>query len=451
MSERYSRVFSLPCGVYAKDAPVAILAGAMLRDNENGYLLAQLKLQSVTDKTVKMVKVAVTCLDAVNRPVGEPIVHEYLDLNIFRGNDFGSKSPIAIRQTNTRSFTARVTEVGFSDNSVWSYNNEKELEISQQAKIASLFTDSDIVRGYKSRFGNSAEYQLTELSDIWRCTCGAINRSGEEVCFSCNAALEKLKAVDMQELKNDGIYENAVELSLSQKVEDITQAITLLESLGDYRDAVNRAEQCRERLSELNQKAKKKKKKIGKISAIAATVVVVLWLIGYFVAYPMISVAMGNYSVYINMYNVKEYAVKDGVTSIDSLAFDGCSSLTSVTIPDSVTSIGTSAFYDCESLTSVTIPDSVTSIGNAAFYGCSSLTSVVIGDSVTSIGDWAFRDCSSLTSVVIPDSVTSINFNAFDSCDNLSYFYYRGTEEQCPKSLKHNPWGITVIYNYQEE
>ena len=107
------------------------------------------------------------------------------------------------------------------------------------------------------------------------------------------------------------------------------------------------------------------------------------------------------------------------VTSIDS-AFDGCTSLTSVTIPNSVTRIDNKAFYNCTSLTSITIPDSVTTIGSSAFYGCTSLTSVTIGNSVTSIGESAFKNCTSLTSVKIGNNVTSIGSYTFEYCRSLT-------------------------------
>ena len=112
--------------------------------------------------------------------------------------------------------------------------------------------------------------------------------------------------------------------------------------------------------------------------------------------------------------------IPDSVTSIGNSAFGDCTSLASITIPDSVTSIGNSAFDDCTSLTSITIPDSVTSIGNSAFSDCTSLTSVTIGNGVTSIGNYAFSDCTSLTSITIPDSVTSIGNFAFYYCNSLT-------------------------------
>ena len=114
------------------------------------------------------------------------------------------------------------------------------------------------------------------------------------------------------------------------------------------------------------------------------------------------------------------YKIPDGVTKVDSSAFIGCSSLTSITIPNGVTSIGDSAFEDCTSLTSITIPNSVTSIGDSAFEDCTSLTSITIPNGVTSIGDSAFEGCTSLTSITIPNSVTSIGFGAFIGCSSLT-------------------------------
>ena len=125
-------------------------------------------------------------------------------------------------------------------------------------------------------------------------------------------------------------------------------------------------------------------------------------------------------------------------------AFNGCSTLKSVTLPNTIISIDNGAFMDCPNLTSITIPSSVTSIGNGAFSAsglksitipssvktinlrafrnCTELASITIGSGVTSIGEAAFANCTSLTSVTIPRKVESIDFDAFYGCESLKSF-----------------------------
>ncbi len=129
------------------------------------------------------------------------------------------------------------------------------------------------------------------------------------------------------------------------------------------------------------------------------------------------------YSAFNGCSGLTSVTIPNSVTSISSHAFDGCSGLTSVTIPNSVTLIGDGVFLNCTSLSSVTIPNSISSIPNYMFKGCSSLTSlasITIPNSVTSIGSHAFQDCSGLTSVTIPNSIKTIADNAFNNCSNLA-------------------------------
>ena len=112
-------------------------------------------------------------------------------------------------------------------------------------------------------------------------------------------------------------------------------------------------------------------------------------------------------------------SIPDSVVTIEYAAFQGCSSLASVTIPDSVVTIEFEAFAYCSSLTSVTLPDSAVTIGYAVFSGCSSLTSVSIPYSMATIKGGMFEWCSSLASVSIPYSVTNIEARAFEGCSSL--------------------------------
>ena len=110
--------------------------------------------------------------------------------------------------------------------------------------------------------------------------------------------------------------------------------------------------------------------------------------------------------------------VKIGKGAIGDNAFNGCTSLTNVTLGDGVTSIGKNAFLRCTQLPSITIGDGVISIGSGAFNGCTALTNANIGSGA--IGATAFQDCSNLANVTLGNGVTSIGKNAFLRCTALT-------------------------------
>ena len=113
-------------------------------------------------------------------------------------------------------------------------------------------------------------------------------------------------------------------------------------------------------------------------------------------------------------------------TSNDKLGdyvFNGCSGLTSLTLPSSVTKIGCYALFNCIGLTSLTLPSSVTEIGEGAFLNCRGLTNFTIPSGVTSIGHGAFFCCYGLISLTIPSSVTAIGSRAFNDCSGLTSIY----------------------------
>lgn len=113
-------------------------------------------------------------------------------------------------------------------------------------------------------------------------------------------------------------------------------------------------------------------------------------------------------------------------TSNDKLGdyvFNGCSGLTSLTLPSCVTKIGCYALSNCIGLTSLTLPSSVTEIGEGAFLNCRGLTNFTIPSGVTSIGHGAFFCCYGLISLTIPSSVTAIGSRAFNDCSGLTSIY----------------------------
>jgi hypothetical protein len=115
------------------------------------------------------------------------------------------------------------------------------------------------------------------------------------------------------------------------------------------------------------------------------------------------------------------------VSSIGNNAFNGQTTVTSVTMPNSVASIGSSAFTYCFGLTNVILSTNLTSIGDNAFFECYDLLNMTIPASVTSIGQLAFYDCTSMAGMYFQGNAPATGVGPFDLDTNLTVYYLPGT------------------------
>ncbi len=140
---------------------------------------------------------------------------------------------------------------------------------------------------------------------------------------------------------------------------------------------------------------------------------------------------------------------ENDITKLTDYMFSGCSSLTTWTIPATVKEIGTGVFRECTALTGVVFAGSETKISDYMFYGCTALKTITIPSTVDTIGKYAFCQ-SGLTSITLPEGVKLIDAGAFVNCASLeeisipdsieriavpydSSYYYHGAFYGCSK------------------
>jgi len=121
--------------------------------------------------------------------------------------------------------------------------------------------------------------------------------------------------------------------------------------------------------------------------------------------------------------------------------YEGCPSLTSLTLPNSITYIGCYSFgaddgIGCPNLTQIYIPISVKSIGECAFANCANLTKVTIASALTDMTSGCiFNSCENLSEVNLPNGMTQLGDYNYDYSTNL-------TQITLPESLENIDNGV---------
>lgn len=201
MSERFTKLFTAPENLYAATSPVIITAGALLKDNQTGKVLAQLKMRNIGAKTIKAATVLIHSFDTVGDPLGRELTYQYLDLAAAQGQDFGAKTPIPLADAATRSFSVAVKEIFFADNTTWTAADELWEPLPAPVTLEDSLSDAELVKQYRIQYGTDCQYMPTAQRDLWRCTCGEWSRRGTDTCCHCGKSLPVLMAVDLTKLR----------------------------------------------------------------------------------------------------------------------------------------------------------------------------------------------------------------------------------------------------------
>ena len=294
MAERYTKIFSLDGMRYTAGAPLLITAGALLRDGYSGDLLCQLKLCSVSRLPIKAVTVAIRMLDIAGDPLPPEKRHQYLDLSLQLGDNFGRDTAIILPRRDARGFQVRLVETIYEDNSRWQCGDDAQwLCVPQPRTLEDAYGDRQLADQFRIRYGSDCRDLPSEGGGLWFCTCGAVNTGEEDNCWRCRRVRAALLNVDVESLRQEaagrlkqeelrqaqdkaeskvqirkyliaaGIilpllilalgllktvppylqqkqaYENAVSLLAMGRYEQAAQAFTALD---DYRDSVEQAE-----------------------------------------------------------------------------------------------------------------------------------------------------------------------------------------------------------------
>lgn len=184
MANRFERLYKLPDNLYADGSPIIISAAALLKDNETGNVLVQLKLHSISGKKIKALKISVSAFDISGKPLPGIEDYQYLDLDILNGQYFGSQKAIIMPEAVTRVFSISAFTVVFEDLSTWAWDESVALKpMPNQEPLFSILQSEDLVVQYQFTTSEQAKFDPVEFGSLWLCSCGEAN-SGT-VCTNC--------------------------------------------------------------------------------------------------------------------------------------------------------------------------------------------------------------------------------------------------------------------------
>lgn len=291
MSERYSRLCLLEERLYCSGSPVLIEAGALLRDNSNGHVLAQFKFRNLADESISAMVIRVDAFDSFGQMCEGVSEFHYMDLDVRRNAEFGQKTAVPLPDASTRSVKVKCLRVAYKNGGEWAASEDAFWQSIPKEQQLHMVLPQELIEQYRRETHEGVYLFPILYEDLWRCACGTYNSNAHTTCCGCRCEKKRIFGslnqnalrAHLQEEQNTQIYAKAALLAEHGTIGDLRTAVEQFASLGDWKDAPRQLEINREKLA-IREASAKVRARIGRnitisVAAVVAVIVIAATLL----------------------------------------------------------------------------------------------------------------------------------------------------------------------------
>ena len=288
----FEPLFELKPNLYKETCPVLLQSGALFRaepEEEDGEVRTYVSLtfRNIDDRAVTALYIDLHVFDKANNETEAIRDLRYLVPVAGRDETFGEDVEITVGDAAT-SFSAAIKRVEFEGEDIWTGSASFLFEyLPERRPLEEALEDETLVEQYRRDYRESmseagkgeALYVPESYKDLWLCTCGGVNRTGEERCCLCGATFEP-----QMELYEDG-EKLAENLAAYIKAEEEKAEQARLEAERKAEEERRAAEEAARKAEEerlaAEERARKKKRniKIFLCISIPLAILIVLFII----------------------------------------------------------------------------------------------------------------------------------------------------------------------------
>lgn len=179
---------------YAIGSPILLEASALYLDRGTNNCIAQLKWKNIDSRPIKAVMIELVCYDTFNQKL-EPVHFQYDGLLVTQGSEFGSKTPIMIKNNKVVKYDVLLKAVSFSDETIWRSEEDAIFEALPESKPQKL--EGEILDQLKRDLSNqgnknAASFSSQRAMGLWQCGCGSWQYADSQ-CLKCRITQKTLE------------------------------------------------------------------------------------------------------------------------------------------------------------------------------------------------------------------------------------------------------------------